>query len=300
MSSGTEAMNFLIRGLATPSSHILSSNTEHACVESTLKDLKENSVTFLPSGLKGVPSPAAIEGAIQENTRLLVFSAVNSETGVKLDLEAVSAIALKHSIPLVIDGVALLGKENLTIPKGVTGMGFSAHKCHGPKGIAFVFLKAKSKATPLLTGGGQEYGLRSSTENLPGIIGLAQMIDSINEKSFAQMKALRDSFEEKLLKALPFIKINGEGSRICNVSNLSFSGVEAETLLIQLDLHGILASQGSACSSGALEPSRILTQMGIPLHIVKSSLRFSLSKLTTEEEIEKATQTIIQLVSKLK
>ena len=302
MSSGTEAMNFLIRGLAPLSCHILSSNTEHSCIENTLLDLQKQGrkITFLPSGTTGILDPLAIENAIEENTGLLVFSAVNSETGVRLDLEAVAKIANKHNIPLVIDGVALLGKEPLVIPKGVTGMGFSAHKCHGPKGSAFVFLKAKSKISPLIAGGGQEYGLRSSTENLPGIIGLAQMLETIDIKSFERMNHLRDSFEKQILQALPFAKINGEKNRVCNVSNLAFPGIGAETLLIQLDLLGIAASQGSACSSGAMEPSRILMQMGLPSAIVKSSLRFTLSKFTTQEEIDKTALVLIQLVSKLK
>ncbi len=302
MSSGTEAMNFLIRSLAPPSCHIISSNTEHACVENTLLDLQKKGyeVSFLPSGLTGILTPSSIESAIKKNTQLLVFSAVNSETGVKADLETLSDIALKHKISLVIDGVALLGKETLKIPKGVTGIGFSAHKCHGPKGAAFAFLRSGSKAAPLLTGGGQEYGLRSGTENLPGIIGVAKTLEVIEENTFFQMQSLRDTFEKKISNAIPFATVNGGKNRICNVSNMAFPGIDAETLLIQLDLNGVAASQGSACSSGALEPSRVLIQMGLPLSTVKSSLRFSLSRFTTEEEIDKAASVLIQLVSRLK
>ncbi|MBS0626992.1 MAG: aminotransferase class V-fold PLP-dependent enzyme, partial [Verrucomicrobia bacterium] len=218
-------------------------------------------------------------------------------------LEALSNLALKYNIPLIIDGVALLGKEPISIPPGVTGMGFSAHKFHGPKGIGFIFLRSHTKISPLLTGGGQEYGLRSGTENLTCILGLAKAISLLQQKlpeATLKMQFLKDYFEDNLLKALPFIQINGLGPRICNVSNIAFPGVDAETLLIQLDLQGVAASHGSACSSGALEPSRILTQMGLPSSLTKSSLRFTLSRDTTQEEIDQTIFLLTHLVEKLR
>lgn len=305
-SGGTESMNFLLKGLIDSSSkpHIITSNVEHSCIEKTLQELEKKgcSVTYLPAGLRCFVSTDEIEKAIQPNTKLLVFSAVNGETGVKQDLEVLSSLALKHNIPLVIDGVALLGKEEFSIPKGITGMGFSAHKFHGPKGVGFVFLKSHTKICPLLTGGGQEYGFRSGTENLTGILGLAKAILLLKDKlplATKKMQSLRDSFEEKLLKNLPTLHINGSAPRICNVSNIAFPGVDAETLLIQLDLQGIAASHGSACSSGALEPSRILTQMGLSSSLTKSSLRFTLSRDTTEEEIDQAVFLLTHLVKNL-
>jgi cysteine desulfurase len=306
-SSGTESMNFLIRGLITPTAkpHIITSNVEHSCIEATLQDLEKKGceISYLPAGLSCFITEEAIEKAIRPNTQLLVFSAVNSETGVKQDLTALSNLALKHKIPLVIDGVALLGKESFSIPPGVTGMGFSAHKLHGPKGVGFVFLRSLSKISPLITGGGQEYNLRSGTENLTGILGLAKAISLLKEKlpkATEQMQSLKDSFEKSLLTALPFIQINGTSSRICNVSNIAFPGVDAETLLIQLDLQGIAASHGSACSSGALEPSRVLTQMGLSPSLTKSSVRFSLSRDTTQEELDQTVELLILLVEKLR
>lgn len=305
-SGGTESMNTLIRGLLIQVNkpHIISSNVEHSCIEKTLLDLKSKGceLTLLPVGLSGIISSEAIENAITPNTKLLVFSAVNSETGVRQDLDRLSKVALKHNIPLVIDGVALLGKESFDIPPGVTGIGFSAHKFHGPKGIGFFFLRSHSKMSPLLTGGGQEYGLRSGTENLSLILGLAESIVLIKKElplASSHMRTLRDHFESELIKSLPFVQVNGSLDRVCNVSNLAFPGVEAETLLIQLDLHGIAASHGSACSSGSLEPSKVLTQMGLSSALVKSSVRFSLSRFTTKEEIERTIELLLQLAPKL-
>ncbi len=307
-SGGTESMNTLIRGFLTPitinKSHIISSNVEHSSVEKTLLTLKEQGceVTFLPIGLSGILSSETLENAITSHTKLLVFSAVNSETGIKQDLEKLSKIALKHAIPLVIDGVALLGKDPFEIPPGVTGIGFSAHKFHGPKGIGFFFLRSHTKLLPNLAGGGQEYGLRSGTENLTGILGLAEAIALLKKElpeAHSRMKTLRDHFEQELSKNLPSLQIHGSSDRVCNVSNLAFPGVEAETLLIQLDLQGIAASHGSACSSGSLEPSRILTQMGFPLALVKSSVRFSLSRFTTKEEIDRTLDILIHIIPKL-
>ncbi|MES2200437.1 MAG: cysteine desulfurase family protein [Chlamydiota bacterium] len=305
-SGGTESMNFLLKGLIQPSSkpHIITSNVEHSCVEKTLQDLENKGceVTYLPATLRCFISCEDIEKAIQPHTKLLVFSAVNSETGVKQDLEALSILALKYNIPLVIDGVALLGKEEFSIPKGITGIGFSGHKFHGPKGAGFVFLRSHTKISPLLIGGGQEYGLRSGTENLTGILGLAKAVSLLKEKlplATEKMQTLKDSFEKNLLKALPSIHINGSFPRICNVSNIAFPGVDAETLLIQLDLQGVAASHGSACSSGALEPSRILTRMGLSSSLTKSSLRFTLSRDTSQEEIDQTITLLTYLVKNL-
>ena len=309
-SGGTESMNLLLKGLISPSSkpHILTSNIEHACVENTLLDLQSKGceVTFLKAGLKGFVDVEEIEKAITPATQFLVFGAVNSETGVKIDLESLSRLAFQKQIPLLVDGVALLGKEPILLYPGITGIGFSAHKCHGPKGVGFVFFRSKTFApplSPLLIGGGQEYGFRSGTENMMGILGLAKAIELLQEEldaSRKKMLLLRDRFEQALTTPMPFIQINGTGERTCNVSNLCFPGVDAETLLIQLDLYKIAASQGSACSSGALEPSRVLIQMGLSPSLAKSSIRFSLSKFNTEEEIDTTVHLLKMLIPKLK
>lgn len=299
-SGGTEAMNLLIRGSAK--GHVISTNTEHSCVYKTLQ-LHGLEVDFLPSGLWGAVDPDQIRKALRPNTRFIILSAVNNETGVKIDLEAIAAIAEEAQVPLYVDGVALLGKEHLHIPRGVTAIGFSGHKCHGPKGTGFLFLRSGTSLDPLFTGGEQEFQKRAGTENLPGIAGLAKAIELLNTElpsAIKQMTALRDKLQTELQQRLDPVLINGIGPRISNTCNLSFPGVSGEDLLIALDMAGIAVSHGSACSSGALEPSRVLTEMGIPFPIARSAIRFSVSRMTTFAEIDYTIATLCEIIPKLR
>ncbi len=295
-SGGTESMNLLIRGMMNQS-HAITTDLEHPCVYENMKRLP--CVSFLSPGLRGAPSPDQIADAIRDETSLMVFSAANSETGIKINLEEIAKIAQRKEIPLVVDGVALLGKERFSIPKGVTAMGFSGHKIHGPKGVGFAFIRSQTKLSPLLMGGSQEYHLRAGTENLPGIVGLAKAISLLDEniESYtAHMRNLRDLFETILLKSTFNLKVNGTGVRTVNTSNLCFPNVDGESLLIHLDMQGIAASHATACSSGALEVSRVLLNMGIPREEALRSLRFSVSRMNTEEEILQAAQFLIETV----
>ena len=227
---------------------------------------------------------------------------VNNETGVKTDIQAIAAIAYEAGIPFLVDGVALLGKELFSIPLGVSAMCFSGHKLHAPQGTGFAFIRSNFKLHPLLTGGEQEFGHRGGTENVLGILSLAKAIEFLQAElpeASRRMLELRDKFENILLQELKNVSINGEGPRVVNTSNLAFSGVDGESLLINLDREGIAASHGSACSSGGLEPSRALLNMGLPLELVRSSIRFSLSRFTTESEILESCRLIIQIIRKL-
>lgn len=303
-SSGTESLNLLIRGLLPKKpSHLITTDLDHPCVYENMKSLEHAGfdVTFLSPGPYGAPTPEQVASAICPNTSLIVLSAVNSETGVKLDLEGVAQVTESAGIPLVIDGVALLGKEPFTIPSGVTGMGFSGHKIHGPKGTGFLYLKSDAKLSPLFLGGSQENHLRAGTENLPGILGLAKAISILTEEmsaASAHMTYLRDLFETNLKQNIPDLKVNGIGPRISNTSNLCFPGVDGESLLIHLDLAGIAASHATACSSGSLEVSRVLLNMGIPKSDANCSLRFSFSRMNTKEEVLQACGTITELTNR--
>ena len=304
-SGGTESMNLLIQGFCSKEpGHIITSNIEHSCVYQTLKKLQEKGweVTYVPAGSFGAVTPSQIEEAIKPNTRLIVLSSANSETGVKHEIESISKIAEKAKIGFIVDAVASFGKEALVIPHGVTGMGFSSHKIHGPKGVGFAFIRSHAQIKPLVFGGEQEFTLRSGTENLPGIVGLAAAVELLREQESitSGMNTLRDYFEKELQVRASPILINGEGPRVSNVSNISFPDVDGETLLIQLDLHGVAASHGSACSSGSLEPSRILLNMGLAKSRAGSSVRFSLSRYTTKEEIDKAIAIIASLVKQIR
>ncbi len=294
-SGGTESLQLLICGTLAyhHSGHIISSNLEHACVDATLKHCEEKGyeVTYLAPQAKGAPTPSSVAAAIRPTTRLIVLTAVNSETGVKLDIASIASLAQKARIPLILDGVALLGKEPVTLPPGVLGIGFSAHKIHGPQGVGFAIARTGLPLLPQLLGGGQEQGRRSGTENLAGILGLAKAISLLAEEgppAYTRMAQLQTYFETTLAAHFPDLQINGSSPRIANTSNLAFPGYEGEVLLAQLDQRGIAASHGSACSSGALEPSRILLNMGYSRARAASSLRFSFSRMTTQKEIDTA------------
>jgi cysteine desulfurase len=306
-SGGTESMNLLIHGILAgpPHGHVITSDIEHSCVNKTLESYAEQgqAVSFLPAGLWGAVRVEAIQAAIRPDTRAIILSAVNTETGVKIDLEAIGALAQAARIPLIIDGVGLLGKERFTIPQGVSAIGFAAHKFHGPKGIGCALIRSSLKLRPLFLGGDQEYNHRAGTENLAGMIGMAKAIELLQEElpqATERMLYLRNKLETELINRLDPVIVSGEGPRICNTANLTFQHVQGEDLLMLLDLAGIAVSHGSACSSGALEPSRVLTNMGIPHQLARSAIRFSLSRYTTEEEIDRCIAVVIEAVTKLR
>jgi cysteine desulfurase len=282
----------------SPKCHIVTSNVEHSCVYRTLQALEKKgaAVTYLPAGLWGAIRPDQLENLRPD---LIVLGSVNNETGVKTDIEAIAAFAETQGIPFVVDAVSHLGKELFDIPKGVSAMAFSGHKIHGPKGVGLALIRSSLKIDPLLTGGNQEFSRRAGTENLAGILGFAKAVELLNTELPAateRMRTLRDRLIEGLMQACGNIVVHGQGPRICNTAHIAFPRMEGESLLMQLDMKGIATSHGSACSSGALEPSRILQNMGIPASIARTSLRFSLSRLTTKEEVDTTIERIASLI----
>jgi len=299
-SSGTEALNLLIRGLIDPQSNdtILSSTIEHSAVLNTLKDLEKKGchLNLLAPGTFGAIKPEQVKEAINSDIKLVVLSWVNGETGAKTDIERIADICLDKNIPLVVDGVAIMGKELFTIPKGVKGMAFSAHKFHGPKGIGFAYVNKELAISPEITGGHQEYNLRAGTENVTNIVGMAKAIELLKAllpKASEHMTTLRDYFEKSLASKLS-IKVNCETQRICNVSNLYLEGKEAERLLFHLDKHNIMVSHGSACASFALQPSKVLKAMGYPKERVLCSLRFSFNRNNTLDQVDKVIDALLK------
>lgn len=304
-SGATEALNLVLKGfLENTKTHVITSDVEHPAVYSTLKSLESESISisFLPVGLHGSVTLENVKKACRPDTSLIVLMAVNNETGVKTDIESIAAFAKEKGIHFVVDGVAMLGKEHFQIPAGVSAMCFSGHKLHAPKGIGFAFIRKQLKLKPLILGGNQEFSLRGGTENITGIIALQEAIRLLTldfDVFIKRMKTLRDKFEKSLLEQLPNISVNGQGPRIVNTSNLCFKGVEGELLMAHLDREGLLVSLGSACASGALEPSRVLLNMGLSTDDASSSIRFSLSRFTTEEEIDRAIQIVVKTVHRL-
>ena len=311
-SGGTEAINLALNSLLNQISkeeerpHIIASEIDHPSVYNLLSHnlkTKKFEITFLKVDSFGALQPDQIRNAINDKTKLIVVSAVNSETGVKTDIETIANIAKQNNIYLFVDGVALLGKELFTIDSGISAMTFSSHKIHGPSGVGLCYFKNRNKLLPLFFGGSQEAEKRAGSENITGILGFAKAIELLNEylpKKTAQMLKLRTYFERSLIEAIKDTSINGEGPRVCNTVNICFKGFDAETLLILLDKEGIFASHGSACSSGAMSPSRVLLNMGLDPKDARSSIRFSLSRFTTKEEIDSALKVIIALVNKLR
>ncbi|MGR3973127.1 MAG: cysteine desulfurase family protein [Candidatus Rhabdochlamydia sp.] len=303
-SGGTEALNYLIHGFFAlyPSCHIISSNGEHPAVQNTLLALKKAgaNISFLPIGVSGAVHLEAVKQAITPQTRLIILMAVNNITGVKTDVDAIAEFALDREIAFIVDGVQLLGKELFHIPKGVSAMAFSSHKIHGPQGVGACFLRSSYKLPPLITGGGQELGRRAGTENIAGIVGFAKAVDLLQDhlpSATERMQMLKMRLIQGIHSFFPHLIVHGEKPFICNTVQLGFPSIDGETLLLQLDLAGVAVSHGSACTSGGLEPSPILLNMGIPPSLARSSLRFSLSRLTTEEEINQTLLLLAPLVS---
>lgn len=302
-SGGTEALNLLLRGLfptpsGSPPGHLITSMTEHSAVKQTVEQLEKQglSVSWLTPNSEGVLSVAQVEAAIRPESRCIALMAANNETGVKHPIEAIAKIAELRRIPLIVDGVALLGKEPISIPQGVSAIAFSGHKIHAPKGVGLAIVRQKVPLIEQMTGGAQEGGRRAGTENLGGILALAKAIELLESEQPAameRMERLRDQLEGEILRAVPQTVVNGGAPRIVNTSNISFLGIDVEALMMSLDMEGVAISHASACASGSLEPSHVILGMGLGQKRALSSLRFSLSRMTTEAEIERATQLII-------
>lgn len=305
-SGGTEGLNILIFGLAsllTPG-EVITTTIEHPAVQKPLLHLEEQGWRIVTSSINeyGAITANQLQGIITDNTKMIVLSASNHETGVKIDLEAISRVANSCKIPLIIDAIATLGKSSLRIHRGITGMAFSGHKLHALPGTGFIYLRLGQSVSPLFYGGAQENGLRSGTENLPGIIGLAKAVGLFaeNEQSILyEIQCLRDLFEKIIFSHLSNVYINGLYPRVSNISNLYIEGIDAEDIVLQLDSHGVVASMGSACSSGNFEPSQVLMQMGYSQRRASQSIRFSFSRMNKEAEIIHAAKLLCQIVVSL-
>lgn len=302
-SGATEALNMLIQGFPCPT-HIITSSLEHPAVLAPLARLEKRGVqiTYLqPAVGKGKIEVAQVEEAITAQTSLIILAAANSETGIKNPIHQIALLAAKHDIALLIDAVALVGKEPFSLPEGRVALCFSSHKMHGPLGCAVAVVRKGFPCEPLLLGGPQQLGKRAGTENLLAIAGCAHALALLKEelpRATEHMRFLQKTFEEGLSRALPSIVVIGQAEeRLVNTSCVAFPGSDGESLVTTLDLAGLAASHGAACSSGTLEASRILLNMHLPPPLARSAIRFSLSRFTTINEITQAidivTHTII-------
>ncbi len=306
-SGATEALNSLIRGYISmfPNKQIISSNIEHSCIYKTLTELKGQGkdVLFLKPNDQGLISRDLLEGFLSDKTGLVILSAANAETGVKNEIEEIASLLYSKGISFVVDAVAFFGKDYLTIYEGISAMVFSGHKFHGPQGSGFTYKKKSFKISNMMTGGEQEFSTRAGTENLPAIMGVAKAVELVDKNILGiveHISNLRKTFESEIFRNLNDVWINGTGPRVSNTSNICFEGIDGENLLINLDLAKIAVSHGSACASGAIEPSRILLNMGLSKKKSNSSIRFSFSRMNTLEEIYKACDVITSQVKQIR
>ena len=314
---GTESDNAAIHGVATAlhetGNHIVTSSVEHHAVLHSCQYLESQGfeVTYLSVDADGMVQPEAVYNAINERTTLVTIMYGNNEIGT---INPISEIAksvkkraeeLSRTIVFHTDAVQAAGYLSLDVVElGVDLLSLSGHKFHGPKGTGVLYIKRGSPYLPLIHGGGQERERRSGTENIPGIIGLSlalEAADATREETSQHCAALRDQIIESVLQRIPGSRLNGLATqRLPNNANFSFTGVEGEPILLGLDMAGIAASSGSACSSGSLEPSHVLLALGQSAEIARGSLRLTLGRDNTEEEVEYLLGVLVDLVQRLR
>jgi cysteine desulfurase len=307
---GTEADNLAIFGIVNPCDqprkHVVTTAIEHHAVLNTAQALEKQGVdvTYVPVSRGGIVDPEDIREAIRPETVLLSVMLANNEIGTIQPIEEIGRIAAEEDVYFHCDAVQAAGKMAIDVRKlGVDLLSISGHKLYAPKGVGALFVKAGTELGPMFFGGHHERDRRPGTENVPGIVGLgkaAQLAMENLDADAARLAALRDRFENALL-TLPGVRVNGSvRGRAPNTSNLSFEAAGGEALVIALDLQGVMCSSGAACSSGAVEPSHVLTAIGLTPDQARSSLRFSLGRPTTEQEIDEAIRIIPPVVERLR
>ena len=296
-SGGTESDNWAIKGIAhtnqSQGKHIISTAIEHHAVLHPLEDLQKQGfeVTHIPVDEYGLVNPADIKKAIQPDTILITVIAANNEIGTIQPIAEIGAIAKKHKIAFHTDAVQAIGAIPIDVKEWqVDTLSLSAHKFHGPKGVGALYIRKGTRLPAFIQGGAQERNRRAGTENVPGIVGLGaaitKAVTNLDENA-KKIAALRDDLINSIQKSVPEVRLNGHPVlRLPNNVNFAVKYIEGEALLLRLDLAGIAASSGSACTSGSLDPSHVLLAIGLPHEIAHGSLRLTLSADTTQEEID--------------
>jgi cysteine desulfurase len=311
-SGATEAINIAIKGVAkeykNKGNHIITVSTEHPAVLDTCKSLEDEgyAITYLPVQKDGILDLQILKSAIKPNTILISVMLVNNETGVIQHLKEIASVAHEHNIFLMTDATQAIGKMPVNVNDfGIDLLAFSGHKFYGPKGIGGLYIRSrrpfKVKFVPLIHGGGHERGMRSGTLNVPGIIGIgeaARLAKIEMEQEAARIRELRDYLENSLLK-LENSFINGSiSNRLFNTTNICFAGADSDAIIAGLD--NVMVSNGSACSSTKVEPSHVLQAMQLSDHDCYSSIRLSLGKFTTNQDINESIASISNLIMNLR
>ena len=308
---GSEADNWAIKGIARAKEkrgkHIISSAIEHHAVLHTLNYLEKQgfSVTYLPFDETGMISVDDLKKAIRPDTILITIMAANNEVGTIEPIEEIGKIARENNIVFHTDAVQAIGSIEIDVSKmNIDMLSLSAHKFGGPKGVGALFVKNGLRPDIFMHGGAQERSRRAGTENVASIVGLGKAIEiatsNIPEKA-KKISQLRDYLIENIMEKIPYVKLNGHPTkRLPGNANFSFNFIEGESLLLMLDLNGIAASSGSACTSGSLDPSHVLLAMGMPHEIAHGSLRLSIGEMNTKEEIDKVIELLPVIVQRLR
>jgi cysteine desulfurase len=309
-SGGTEANNLAIKGLYfwnqennTGKNHIITTRIEHDCVLNTCKWLEKigAKVTYLDVDAEGFISLEELENAITDKTIIVSIIHGNNEIGTIQDLEAIGKICKRKNVLLHTDACQSYTKVPLDVNKqNLNLVTLNAHKIHGPKGVGALYIREGISIVPIAHGGGHERKIRSGTENVPGVVGFAKSVDIANKKNVEKMNNLRDKLIEGILR-IPNTKLNGPKiQRLCNNINISFNNIEGESIGGYLENLGICTSTGSACASHSLETSHVLKAIGLTPLQANSTLRLSISKYTTEQEINYVLENLIKIVEKLR
>ncbi len=312
-SGGTEADNHAIFGIVEAArkapAHIITTSIEHEAVLNSCQGLESRgiSVGYLPVDRDGRLDSAVLREALRRHpeTALITVMHANNELGTVQPLEEIGRIAAEADVYFHTDAVQSAGKIPIDVnAMNIDLLSLSGHKFYAPKGVGALYIRGGTRLRQLLYGGHHQRGFRPGTENVAGIVGLgkaAQIAMTSLPEEAQRVAALRDTLEENLLRRVPDSRVNGAGaSRTPNTSNITFAGIEGEALVISLDLKGLACSTGAACSSGAVEPSHVLTAIGLPTEEARASLRFSLGRHTTDADIEFARQTVPAAVARLR
>lgn len=307
-SGGTEGDNLAIAGLARAGNHVITSSVEHHAVLHAVKHLEEIGcdVTVLPVDGRCLVGPDDVRRALRPNTSLISIIMANNETGVLQAVEEIGKIAAEAGVLFHTDAVQAAGKIPIDVNRiGCHALTISGHKMHAPQGVGAVYFRKGTKMEPLFHGGRHERSRRAGTENVPGIVALGKAAElakaGLERGDDRRLAALRDKLERGILAQVEDAGVNGDVvGRVPNTANIHFDHIEGESLVIALDLKGLAVSTGAACSSGAIEPSHVLIAMGLRPEQARASIRFSLGKQTTEEDIEFALALVPETVARLR
>ena len=310
-SGGTESDNWALRGTAYAmrerGKHLIVSAVEHPAMITTAKELMREGfdVTFAEVDEYGVVDTDKLINEVREDTVFIGIMAANNEVGSIQPIKKIAAFAKEKGIVFFTDAVQAAGAMKLDVKElGVDMLSFSGHKFYGPKGIGVLYVRSGLKLGKIITGGHQERGMRGGTTNTPAIVGMAEALriaDREREENNCKISALRDRFISRVLKEIPYVRLNGHpNDRLPANANFSFKYVEGEALLYNLDLAGIAVSSGSACTSGSLEPSHVLLAMGLDKETAKSSIRFSFGRENSAEEVDFAVDKLKEIIVKLR